>query len=373
MDKIVFYYGPKFDFLKLLPSDQHITTISELAIYSDKKMREHIFKIQSKRSEMPDKPEERLAIPCLVAFSEQYAAISDSAVQAFMSFIDQYDVETLYLQNPPEHIAAQFVNMHLPITTVKYEYRTISKDILRTVNRTYSDTIVGQSEVLHKLLLSLYPLSRPGRNKPVVLLFYGPTGVGKSETAQYLSSVVGQKLLRRQFSMFHSGEFASYLFGGRHTQSCLAKDLMERESSIILFDEFDKPNPVYHSAFYQLFDEGVYEDRNYRADVENAVIICTSNYSSAQEAKEKLGAPLFARFDAVIKFDKLSGESVSVILRKKCAEMIDALTEEERGLIDAEALYQELRPQMDVLENGRDINRFVRDAISERLLSAVLD
>ena len=98
--------------------------------------------------------------------------------------------------------------------------------------------------------------------------------------------------------MFHSNEFAPYLFGGRHTGDSLAKDLMERESSVILFDEFDKPNPLFHSAFYQLFDEGIYEDRNYRAEVKNAVIICTSNYASAEEARERLGAPLFARFDA---------------------------------------------------------------------------
>ena len=47
--KIVFYYGPKSGFRRHLPKRLPITTISELAIYSDRKMREHTFKIQSAR------------------------------------------------------------------------------------------------------------------------------------------------------------------------------------------------------------------------------------------------------------------------------------------------------------------------------------
>ena len=51
--------------------------------------------------------------------------------------------------------------------------------------------------------------------------------------------------------------------------------------------EFDKAYAVFHSAFYQLFDEGIYEDQNYRVDVRHAIIICTSNYKSKDEIKEK--------------------------------------------------------------------------------------
>ena len=43
----------------------------------------------------------------------------------------------------------------------------------------------------------------------------------------------------------------------------LQKDLLGRESDVILLDEFDKANPIFHSAFYQLFDDGIYEDTNY--------------------------------------------------------------------------------------------------------------
>ena len=36
---------------------------------------------------------------------------------------------------------------------------------------------------------------------------------------------------------------------------------------MLLLDEFDKPHPVFHSAFYQMFDEGHYMDKNYDVDL----------------------------------------------------------------------------------------------------------
>ena len=62
--KIVFFYGPKYNFKRRLPRNRALTTISELAIYSDRKMREHTFKIQSKHSgDAAEKQEERLVSP----------------------------------------------------------------------------------------------------------------------------------------------------------------------------------------------------------------------------------------------------------------------------------------------------------------------
>ena len=34
--------------------------------------------------------------------------------------------------------------------------------------------------------------------------------------------------------------------------------MMARESNVILIDEFDKVNPAFYNAFYELFDEGRY-------------------------------------------------------------------------------------------------------------------
>ncbi|MEG1604288.1 MAG: AAA family ATPase, partial [Cloacibacillus sp.] len=320
-----------------------------------------------------ERGEHKPHIPCLVGFSDEYAALSSSALNAFLSFIGQFEIDILCLQNPPMQIRAQFQNLHSRVKEIEYPYARLDLDILKEIYNGYSRKIIGQERALLSILTALYPLAAQKRDKPAVLLFYGPTGVGKSETAKYLSGVMGQPLFRRQFSMFHSGEFATYLFGARHTENSLAKELMERESEIILFDEFDKPSPIFHSAFYQLFDEGIYEDKNYRANARGAVIICTSNYMSAEEAREKLGAPLFARFDAAISFNNLSNAALDKILRIKCESECSALSESERSLVSAEVLYDQLRENLSGTDGARGVEHQVRAALSLRLLESALN
>lgn len=53
------------------------------------------------------------------------------------------------------------------------------------------------------------------------------------------------------------------------------------------FNEFDKAHPMFYSAFYQLFDEGVYTDKFYDVNLDNVVIFCTSNYLNENEIRKK--------------------------------------------------------------------------------------
>ena len=69
--------------------------------------------------------------------------------------------------------------------------------------------------------------------------------------------------MRIQFSMMQTSEAYDYVFGAEHSKSSFARDMMGRESNVILIDEFDKVNPALYNAFYELFDEGKYVDTNY--------------------------------------------------------------------------------------------------------------
>ncbi|WP_337997320.1 AAA family ATPase [Oleispirillum naphthae] len=368
--KIVLYFGPKRAFMKLLPTEEPWTSLTSLALRSDARQREHVFKIQARKpAESPTS--EMLTLPAgnVVALSDEYAVISESAIQGFLAFLSQFEIDTLYLQNPPAYLASQFTSLDVELEVEEYDYRTVDETVLSRLDAEYEQRIFGQPEVREALLTALLPLARGDRAKPVTLLFYGPTGSGKTETAKLIGELVGQPIFRKQFSMFHSGEFASYLFGGRHSQICLAKELMERESNILLFDEFDKPNPVFHSAFYQLFDEGIYCDRNYRTEVRAAVIVCTTNYESAEDAARHLGLPLFARFDAVIRFAKLSAEANRAIVRHEYAEQIAALPPHEREAVQGARILETLLNDAGTLYSARHVKRAVQDAISAVLLA----
>ncbi|NCC61668.1 MAG: ATP-dependent Clp protease ATP-binding subunit [Verrucomicrobiae bacterium] len=373
MKEAFLYYGPKKQFILQIPSKNPITTISDLAIYSDKKMREHVFKIQGRRNDSQENELHKKEISNLVGFSDQYATLSESAIQGFLSFINQYEIDNLYLQNPPIYIVDQLQKADINLKIEKYTYSSIDLNILKKIYQFYSSTIIGQEKALSQILTSIHPLCSNNFKKPIVMLFYGPTGVGKSETAQFISKIMNQKIMRKQFSMFHGNEFASYLFGGRHSQPCLARDLMERESNVILFDEFDKPNPSFYSAFYQFFDEGIYEDKNYHTEAKKSIIICTSNFKSEKEAQTILGAPLFARFSSIIQFKALSKESIEKILNIEFKNAIELLNPEDKDKIQPRAILDNLKSKLSQIDNCRQIQHMVRDAVSRRLLEMDLN
>ena len=92
--------------------------------------------------------------------------------------------------------------------------------------------------------------------------YYGPSGVGKTELAKKISSFYDGKLTRIQFSMMQTDEAFKYIFGDTHGKPSLARDLLSRETNVVLIDEFDKVSPSLYNVFYQMFDEGEFEDIN---------------------------------------------------------------------------------------------------------------
>jgi ATP-dependent Clp protease ATP-binding subunit ClpA len=375
MKKIIIYYGPKNGFEKIISKERK--TLSEL-VHEDS-IKRNTFTHKFKRDD-EDEDEEKLDIPQkeyisnLVAYSESYAGITESAVQSFASMLSAYVIDNLYLQNPPIQIRKQ-LEQAFPdqIVEKKYDYKKLSKKMFFKINDTFSENIIGQETVRERLLVSLYPLMDISTKiKPIVMMFYGNSGIGKTETAKFISSILGQPLFRKQFSMFHSSEFQGYLFGGSHSQSSFAKDLLERESNVILLDEFDKPHSLFHSAFYQMFDEGVFEDKNYHVELYNSIIICTSNYQSEADIRKNLGEPIFFRFDKFIKFENLSEEALRKITNRLIEIQYNSLTKKEQLIVNKGYIQSRLLENIGKLSNVRQISTIVEEYFGIQLVSQLI-
>ena len=271
----------------------------------------------------------------------------------------------MYIQNPPIHISEQLHRIYDDkniIQEIQQPYNGITKTIIQQFYNGYDDKIIGQEIAKMKVLQALYPLMDNKQKKPMVILFYGDSGIGKTETAHYLAELLDGKLMRKQFSMYQNNQFGTYLFGGSYGEGSFAKDLLDRDSNVILLDEFDKANPVFHSAFYQLFDEGVYEDQNYKVNLDYAIIICTSNYKTESEIKEQLGTPIFNRFDAVIHFADLSDEAKEKIARNFIQETIEKYKEDTIEM--DENILLRLQKSAIGYSNAREIKHLIQNTFS---------
>lgn len=134
-------------------------------------------------------------------------------------------ITNMYIQNPPKNIREQIYRTFDKsiIHETQQPYLEVSKEMIQTFNRQYSERVIGQEKSKKKLLQAIYPLVDGKQSKPVVILLYGDSGLGKTESAQYMAELMGGKLLRKQFSMYQNNESANYILVEDITKKVLRK------------------------------------------------------------------------------------------------------------------------------------------------------
>ncbi|OCI32810.1 AAA family ATPase [Oerskovia enterophila] len=374
---VTIYYGPRSWFEGQLPARRRRkrTFLLDVVYKRDEEARSvrHIHVLPDgtqapvgAAAEKPRRPRN------VVAGSNDYASLNEHAISNFSGLVRSVRPKRLHLHNPPTQVAAQ-MQREFHVEVKKFDYPTITPQVLRAVGTGWGGHLMGQDGVCERLMAALYPLIRNGRTKPVVLLLLGPSGVGKTETAHFINGLLGGTLMRKQFSMYHSEKFASYLFGGTHSEPSFAHDLLDRESGVILLDELDKANPTFHSGFYQLFDDGIFEDKNYTAVLGPSLIICTTNYRSEAEAISALGDALCSRFDAVIEYKPLLPEALQQITDSMIEKSCAVLTDGERDRIDVDEIKGWFRKSSGQESNVRRLKKIVNEVIARRLVQTMVD
>lgn len=355
------FYGSTSYFDKQTPKDDTVS-LSDLI--------ENLGVRKIKNEGLSDKPEEIYEISNLIIQTDEYSILSDSGLSSFRTIINKYNIKNFYVQNPPQKIATILSDIkHQKIIEKRQNYSKFGIDELNAFSEKFNSNILGQEKVKSKLQRGLYRISKGyNKSKPLTVLFYGPTGVGKTETANFLSNLVEKKLFRKQFSMYQNNAFGDYLFGASHSANSFAQELLERESNIILLDEFDKANPIFYSAFYQMFDEGVFSDKNYTVHLEDSIIICTSNFLDDRHIKDSLGEPIYNRFDLIVEFDELNENSTKTILEMKYNKVRNELDSEDKTILDKYDCLSKVLALSPHLKNVREINRIVDDVIFATIL-----
>jgi len=367
MNKVLIFYGSRQEFEKLIPQNE-TRNLTDVVMETDSDTR--VFTVQ-----MPDKPEivkEKIYIKNFIIESSEYAGVREHVILNFINFLAKLNVDNMYLHNPPLQISNQLKRLYSQTEIVKQSYKTFSNEYIAPFSVLFDKRLKGQEYAKISILKSLFPLITGKREKPVVLLFYGDTGLGKTEAAKILSDVLGEKLFRKQFSMFQNNQFATYLFGGTHFEKSFAKDLLDRESNVLLLDEFDKAYSVFHCAFYQLFDDSIFEDQNYSLELKQSIIICTSNYKSIEEIKKQLGNAIFSRFDAVIKFEPLTNQAKTEIAEIQYSEKLSIYADSQKQQIEAKNIKKALMDRCLGCNNAREIEHLIEQTFSLILIQQEL-
>lgn len=322
-------------------------------------------------------PGEPLEVENLIVHTDDYGGMREWAILGFTNNILEnlkVTVNNVWLSNPPKKIYEDICRNYDDdiITEHQTDYPPITLENLKKIANGFNEAVIGQSQVVNKILSSIYALKNSNRKRPVTLLFLGDSGIGKTETAKYISQCIGKELVRVQFSMQQTNSAYQYIFGAEHGEDSLARELIRRKSNVVLLDEFDKVSPAFYNAFYQMFDEGVFVDSNYSVDVSKCIIICTTNYRTDEEAERNLGTPIFSRFSKVIHFQPISVEDKLIIAKKSYDSLLLQLDEEDLELVPRNKVlpFFENAIRRGMYSNIRMLRNDMEDALNYEILKA---
>jgi ATP-dependent Clp protease ATP-binding subunit ClpA len=219
-------------------------------------------------------------------------------------------------------------------------------DRFKEIEGRLSKRVIGQKKAVealaHRLVLNKGPL-KDGFDRPDgVLLFLGPTGVGKTELAKAIAEFLfgdDKKMIRIDMSEYQDGGVSvDKLIGmprgivGSERGGILTNQLKDNPCSVVLLDEIEKANPSLLNLFLQAFDEGwITDGRGKRVYLSDAIIIMTSNAGS--EHFRKLQSPLGFR-SGQMPVEQVQGEINRELERRFPPEF--------RNRIDQVVLFQPL-------------------------------
>ncbi len=276
------------------------------------------------------------------------------------------------------------------------------KKALESLERDLKRVVFGQDKAIG-LLATAMKLSRAGLrdpDKPIgSFLFSGPTGVGKTEVARQLASIMGIPIQRFDMSEYMERHSISRLIGAPpgyvgFDQGGLLTDAIDQQPHcVLLLDEIEKAHPDLFNILLQVMDNGRLTDHHGKTvDFRNVVLIMTTNAGASDMARQGIGfgdtskadagdeavkqmfTPEFRnRLDAIVPFAYLLKDTISRVVDKFILQLELQLADQNVHIqFDSDAREWLGDRGYDKLYGARPMSRLIQEKVKQPLAEELL-
>ncbi|XP_066590330.1 mitochondrial disaggregase-like isoform X2 [Prorops nasuta] len=266
----------------------------------------HILDVLTKREEQfSDRLNNRASFQGFTAL--HYAVLADSigCIKALLDAGADPTIENEAGHRPLEYTRDQEITKILTQHALKFDEIMKEKEAEERrrfpLEQRLKKNIVGQEGPI-SIVASTIRRKENGwidEEHPLVFLFLGSSGIGKTELAKQLAAYIHKNksnaFIRLDMSEYQEKHEVAKLIGappgyvGHDDGGQLTKLLRKSPSAVVLFDEVDKAHPDVLTVLLQLFDEGRLTDgKGKTIECKDAIFIMTSNLASEEIAEHAL-------------------------------------------------------------------------------------
>lgn len=289
------------------------------------------------------------------------------------------------------------------------------KERLKCLECSLKTDIVGQDEAVD-IISKTVRRKRVGirsKNKPIVFLFVGSTGTGKTYTAKKIAEKVfgsEEYMVRLDMSEYTDETSTNKLIGsssgyvGYNDGGILTNAIRKRKYCVLLLDEIEKAHSKVFNMFLQLFDEGrISDNKGKEIDCKNLIVVMTSNIGARESVergepigfnhgniednkkhiinkalKNKFSPEFLNRIDNIINFNTLTEQDIKEIIRIELLKLKNNIEEIGHSTDETftsekmiELIYSNVKDKRQF--GARPILRSIEENVEDKITEIILN